>query len=218
MLKLENVCKSYREQQVLNGINLAIREREMVSIMGKSGAGKSTLLAVMAGLVRPDSGRVLFQGETISELDEESLAAFRLQHIGFIFQDFKLLPSLSVHDNILLAIYPRRDITAAEKERRIGDYTALVGLTDKLAEKVDNLSGGEKQRVAIARSLVNHPGLVLADEPTGNLDSATATEIMTLFMRLHRELDTTFLLITHDREVTAYTGKSYLLKDGGLVQ
>jgi putative ABC transport system ATP-binding protein len=190
----------------------------MVSIMGKSGAGKSTLLAVMAGLARPDSGQVLFQGESICELDEERLAAFRLQHIGFIFQDFKLLPSLSVHDNILLAIYPRRDITAAEKENRIGDYTARVGLADKLDEKVDNLSGGEKQRVAIARSLVNHPGLVLADEPTGNLDSATATEIMTLFMRLHRELDTTFLIITHDREVAAYTSKSYLLKDGGLVQ
>jgi ABC-type lipoprotein export system ATPase subunit len=190
----------------------------MVSIMGKSGAGKSTLLAVMAGLVRPDSGAVIFQGETISDFDEERLAAFRLQHIGFIFQDFKLIPSLSVHDNILLGIYPRRDITAAEKEKRIGEYAALVGLADKLDEKVDTLSGGEKQRVAIARSLVNRPGLVLADEPTGNLDSATATDIMTLFKKLHETMDTTFLIITHDRDIAAYTQKNFILKDGGLQQ
>jgi ABC-type lipoprotein export system ATPase subunit len=218
MLELRNVSKTYRGQQVLADINLEVREREMAGIMGKSGAGKSTLLAVMAGLVRPDSGEVLFQGETISDLDEERLAAFRLQHIGFIFQDFKLLPSLSVHDNILLGIYPRRDISAAEKERRIGDYAARVGLADKLEAKVDNLSGGEKQRVAIARSLVNQPGLVLADEPTGNLDSATATDIMTLFKKLHESLDTTFLIITHDRDIAAYTRKKFILKDGGLQQ
>jgi ABC-type lipoprotein export system ATPase subunit len=218
MLELRNICKSYRGQQVLADIDLAIREREMVSIMGKSGAGKSTLLAVMAGLVLPDAGQVLFRDEIISDLDEERLAAFRLQHIGFIFQDFKLIPSLSVHDNILLAIYPRRDIGKAEKEERISALAGQVGLAGKLGEKVDNLSGGEKQRVAIARSLVNKPGLVLADEPTGNLDRATSTEIMTLFMRLHRELDTTFLIITHDREIAAYTSKSYNLIDGGLTQ
>jgi ABC-type lipoprotein export system ATPase subunit len=218
MLKIQDVRKTFNGQTVLNDVCLTIGEKEMVSIMGKSGAGKSTLLAVMAGLVRPDAGQVIFQGETISDLNEERLAAFRLQHIGFIFQDFKLIPSLSVHDNILLAIYPRRDIGRAEKEERITALAGQVGLAGKLAERVDNLSGGEKQRVAIARSLVNHPDLVLADEPTGNLDSATATEIMTLFMRLHRQLDTTFLIITHDREVARYTGKSYNLIDGGLVQ
>jgi putative ABC transport system ATP-binding protein len=218
MLKIQDVRKTFNGQTVLNDVCLTIGEKEMVSIMGKSGAGKSTLLAVMAGLVRPDAGQVIFQGETISDLNEERLAAFRLQHIGFIFQDFKLIPSLSVHDNILLAIYPRRDIGRAEKEERITALAGQVGLAGKLAERVDNLSGGEKQRVAIARSLVNRPGLVLADEPTGNLDSATATEIMTLFMRLHRELDTTFLIITHDREIAAYTSKSYNLIDGGLTQ
>jgi ABC-type lipoprotein export system ATPase subunit len=190
----------------------------MVSIMGKSGAGKSTLLAAMAGLVKPDSGQVLFQGSNISDLDEEKLAAFRLQHIGFIFQDFKLIPSLSVYDNIMLGIYPRRDITAAEKEKRIRDFTGKVGLTGKLPEKVDNLSGGEKQRVAIARSLVNRPDLVLADEPTGNLDSSTAKDIMALFRKLHETLDTTFLIITHDRDIAAYTQKTFTLADGGLTQ
>jgi len=216
MLELRNITKSYREQPVLRAVDFTVGEREMVSIMGKSGAGKSTLLAVAAGLVRPDGGRVLFRGQDLGNLDEEGLAAFRLHHIGFIFQDFKLIPALSAHDNILLGIYPRRDIALPEKTRRIGEFAAQVGLSHKLDEKVDNLSGGEKQRVAIARSLVNHPGLVLADEPTGNLDSATAAEILALFKKLHATTDTSFLIITHDREVAAHTGKIFTLKDGGL--
>ena len=218
MLELQNISKSYGGQQVLADINLTVREREMVSIMGKSGAGKSTLLAVMAGLVQPDSGRVLFQDTVISDHDEEKLAAFRLHHIGFIFQDFKLIPSLTAHDNILMGIYPRRDIPAAEKEKRINELASQVGLTAKLTEKTDNLSGGEKQRVAIARSLVNRPGLVLADEPTGNLDSATAEEILSLFKELHQQMATSFLIITHDQDIAAQTQKTYILKDGGFVQ
>jgi ABC-type lipoprotein export system ATPase subunit len=218
MLELQNICKSYGGQQVLADINLTVREREMVSIMGKSGSGKSTLLAIMAGLVQPDSGRVLFQDTVISDHDEEELAAFRLHHIGFIFQDFKLIPSLTAHDNILMGIYPRRDIPAAEKEKRINELASQVGLTAKLTEKTDNLSGGEKQRVAIARSLVNRPGLVLADEPTGNLDSATAEEILSLFKELHQQMATSFLIITHDQDIAAQTQKTYILKDGGFVQ
>jgi ABC-type lipoprotein export system ATPase subunit len=118
----------------------------------------------------------------------------------------------------MLGIYPRRDITASEKGKRIRDLAGQVGLTGKLAEKVDNLSGGEKQRVAIARSLVNRPDLVLADEPTGNLDSSTAKDIMALFRTLHESLDTTFLIITHDRDIAAYTQKTFTLQDGGLTQ
>ena len=218
MLELQNIAKSYQGQKVLADINLEVREREMVSIMGKSGAGKSTLLSVMAGLVPPDSGHVIFQDSVISDLDEEKLAAFRLHHIGFIFQDFKLIPSLTAHDNILMGIYPRRDIPAAEKENRINELASRVGLTAKLAEKTDNLSGGEKQRVAIARSLVNRPGLILADEPTGNLDSATAEEIMALFKELHKSYATSFLIITHDQDIADQTQKIYILKDGGLAQ
>ena len=218
MLELRHISKSYGSQQVLANVNLGVQEREMVSIMGKSGAGKSTLLAVVAGLVRPDSGQVLFQNKNISDLDEEKLAAFRLHNIGFIFQDFKLLPSLSVHDNILMGIYPRRDILPAEKEKRINGLAGQVGLAAKLTEKTDHLSGGEKQRVAIARSLVNQPGLVLADEPTGNLDSGTAKEILQLFYELHQQLATSFMIITHDQDIAAQTQKSYILKDGGFVQ
>ena len=218
MLSLRNISKAYREQQVLSDINFEIREREVVSIMGKSGAGKSTLLAVMAGLIQPDSGQILFQDRVISDLDEEKLAAFRLQHIGFIFQDFKLIPSLTAHDNILMGIYPRRDISATEKEKRINELADQVGLTEKLAEKTDNLSGGEKQRVAIARSLVNRPNLILADEPTGNLDSATADEIMILFKELHQAHASSFLIITHDRDIADQTQKTYLLKNGELTK
>ncbi len=218
MLKLDKISKSYRQQQILVDIDLEIQEREMVSIMGKSGAGKSTLLAVIAGLAGTDSGHVLYRDKVISDLDEEQLADFRLHHIGFIFQDFKLIPSLNAHDNILMGIYPRRDISKAEKEKRINELASQVGLTAKLAEKTDNLSGGEKQRVAIARSLINRPGLVLADEPTGNLDSATAADIMALFKKLHHTHATTFLIITHDQEIADQTQKTYILKDGGLVQ
>lgn len=216
MLELRNVSKSYGSQQVLNGLNLKVPEREMISIMGKSGVGKSTLLAIIAGLVQPDAGQVLFGDDVISDLDEEKLAAFRLYHVGFIFQDFKLISSLSVHDNILLGIYPRQDISPAEKEQRIAELTQQVGLSAKSREIVDRLSGGEKQRVAIARSLVNRPGLVLADEPTGNLDQSTAEEIMLLFSHLYKKMATTFLIITHDRDIAAHTRKIFTLKDGGL--
>ncbi len=218
MLTLQNITKSYKKQQVLTDITLEIGQREMISIMGKSGAGKSTLLAILAGLIQPDSGQILFLNSVISSLDEEKLAAFRLHHIGFIFQDFKLIPSLTAHDNILMGIYPRKDIPADEKENRIDELADQVGLTAKLSEKTDNLSGGEKQRVAIARSLINRPDLVLADEPTGNLDSSTAQEIMMLFKKLHKTYATSFLIITHDRDIAAQTQKTYQLKDGGLNQ
>jgi ABC-type lipoprotein export system ATPase subunit len=214
MLKLENVTKQYKEQQVLKGLSLSLGEKEMISIMGKSGTGKSTLLGVISGLVKPDTGSILFQGRDISSLDEEGLAAFRLAHIGIVFQDFKLLPSLSVYDNILLGIYPRKDIPKQEKDGRIRSIADQVGIKHKLPEKVDNLSGGEKQRVAIARSLVNAPMLVLADEPTGNLDSTTADTIMELFSRLHSQLSTTFVIVTHDKDIAGKTQGTYILSEG----
>jgi lipoprotein-releasing system ATP-binding protein len=214
MLKLENVAKKYKDQQVLKGLSLSLGEKEMISIMGKSGTGKSTLLGVMSGLIKPDEGSILFQGKDISSLDEEGLAAFRLANIGIVFQDFKLIPSLTVYDNIFLGIYPRKDIPTQQKDGRIRSIADQVGIVHKLSEKVDNLSGGEKQRVAIARSLVNEPILVLADEPTGNLDSNTAESIMDLFDTLHAKLSTTFVIVTHDKDIAHRTHKTYILKDG----
>lgn len=218
MMHLRNISKSFREQQVLQHLNLHLHPGEMISIMGKSGTGKSTLLGIMAGLVKPNEGEVDYSGKRLHDLDEEQLAAFRLNHIGFIFQDFKLIPSLSVYDNIFLGIYPRTDIAKAEKARRIDEYIEKVGLSSKRDAKTDKLSGGERQRVAIARSLVNHPDLILADEPTGNLDAATADEIMALFTQLHQQSDTTFVIITHDADITRYTQKQFTLQHGDLQQ
>jgi ABC-type lipoprotein export system ATPase subunit len=214
MYKLENITKRFNGQQVLKGVSLAVGEKEMISIMGKSGAGKSTLLGVMAGLIRTDGGSIIFQDQDISSLNEESLAEFRLKHIGIVFQDFKLIPSLSVFDNVMLGIFPRRDVPKQEKADRIHALAEQVGLTDKLQETVDNLSGGEKQRVAIARSLVNAPTVVLADEPTGNLDEKTAGTILDLFDRLHQQLSTTFIIVTHDKDIAQRTQKIYSLQEG----
>lgn len=216
MFVLENITKSFKNQPVLKNLHLSVKEKEMVSIMGKSGAGKSTLLGIMSGLIMPDNGRALFNGDDLTHLDEETLAGFRLRHVGIVFQDFKLIPSLSVYDNILLGIYPRRDISKSDKAGRVHGLAKRVGLEHKLKEKADNLSGGEKQRVAIARSLVNHPDIVLADEPTGNLDSATADSIMALFSELHQTLETSFIIVTHDRDIAQKTDRTYILQEGEL--
>ncbi|MBN1957539.1 MAG: ABC transporter ATP-binding protein [Desulfuromonadales bacterium] len=217
MLSIAGVRKSFKGREVLHGIDLSLGKKKMVSIMGKSGSGKSTLLAITAGLLRPDAGKVLYDGFDVTLEDEDALARFRLKTIGFIFQDFKLIPSLSVNDNILLGIYPRKDIDKAEKQRRILELAEEVDLHDRLAEPVNNLSGGEKQRVAIARSLVNRPAIVLADEPTGNLDSKTADDIMALFQRLHQKHETSFLIVTHDQDIAARTEHIYRIQDGELM-
>lgn len=216
MLKLGQVAKRYKGQEVLKGVNLEVGEKEMISIMGRSGAGKSTLLGVMAGLIAADSGTITFRESDISGLDEERLAELRLRQIGIVFQDFRLIPSLSVYDNIMLGIHPRRDIAKQGKKERIVTLAGQVGLMDKLPERVDVLSGGEKQRVAIARSLVNHPAIVLADEPTGNLDARTAAAIMELFGELHQSLSTSFVIVTHDRDIARMTGKTYVIQEGVL--
>lgn len=217
MLSIKGVRKTYNGRSVLNGIDLSLGRKEMASIMGKSGSGKSTLLAITAGLLRPDEGKIFFDDFDIGKADEDALAEFRLRNIGFIFQDFKLISSLMIYDNILLGIYPRKDLDKAEKGRRIEVLAEEVGLVDRLKEKVNNLSGGERQRVAIARSLVNQPAIVLADEPTGNLDSKTADDILALFQKLHQTYATSFLIVTHDRDIAAGTERIYRIQDGELM-
>ncbi len=214
MLALKNITKQFQAQTVLKDISLEIDKKEMISVMGKSGSGKSTLLGIIAGLVKPDSGHVLFEGSHLETLDEERLAEHRLFKIGLIFQDFKLIPSLSTFNNILLGIYPIKDISKEEKHRRILKLCEQVGLEEKINSPVTTLSGGEKQRVAIARSLVKNPGLVLADEPTGNLDSKTAEQIMQLFKRLHRESDATFVIVTHNDDIARQTERTFHIHDG----
>ncbi|MCL4378794.1 MAG: ABC transporter ATP-binding protein [Actinobacteria bacterium] len=218
MLTLKQISKNYREQEVLENISFHLGEKEFVSIIGKSGIGKTTLLSIMAGLVTPNRGSVIFSGSDITHYSEEQLAEFRLKNIGIVFQDFKLIPSLSVYDNIFLAIYPRKDVGKVEKNKRVLDLINQVGLEGKENKIVDELSGGEKQRVAIARSLVNRPKLVLADEPTGNLDEATSDKIMELFGDLYKKFSTTFVIVTHEKDIARKTQKVYQLSKGMLSQ
>jgi ABC-type lipoprotein export system ATPase subunit len=216
MIKLESVSKKYGNQRVLENINFSVEENEFVSIIGKSGVGKTTLLSILAGMVAPDNGKIIFQGEDITDYDEEQLAHFRLFNVGVVFQDFKIIPSLSVYDNVYLAVYPRKDFSKKQKDERVKTIIAKVGMTHKIFQKVDDLSGGEKQRVAIARSLVDNPKLVLADEPTGNLDTKTSASIMELFQKLNQDLETTFIIITHDKDIANQTQRKYELTDKGL--
>ena len=211
MLKLQSISKKYGAQKILDAVDFTVGQKEFVSIVGKSGVGKTTLLSILSGLVRTDEGKIFFNDEDISNFDEEQLARFRLMNIGIVFQDFKSISSLSVYDNVYLALHPRKDIERDKRKDMVNEMVTLVGLKDKLDKLVDNLSGGEKQRVAIARSLVGMPKLVLADEPTGNLDERTSEEIITLFEKLHDELDTTFIVITHDKEIASKAQKSYQL-------
>ncbi len=211
MLTLQSVSKKYGDQQILRDVDFSIGTKEFVSIVGKSGTGKTTLLSILAGLVKPDKGDIFFNGENIAHYTQEQYAHFRLYNIGIVFQDFKIIPSLSVFDNVYMAVHPRRDIAREQKAAMVREIVERVGLARKLENVVDHLSGGEKQRVAIARSLVGKPKLVLADEPTGNLDEKTSESIMRLFHTLHQELDTSFVVITHDRDVARTAQKTYRL-------
>jgi ABC-type lipoprotein export system ATPase subunit len=216
MLKLQSISKKYGKQQILKNLDFFIKEKEFVSIIGKSGTGKTTLLSILSGLVKPDEGKIFFEGQDITDFDEEKLASFRLLNIGIVFQDFKIIPSLSVSDNVYLAIHPRNEIKKENKKEMIKNIVELVGLKHKIDETADNLSGGEKQRVAIARSLITQPKLVLADEPTGNLDEATSEAIIDLFQKLHQELSTSFIIITHDNDIAEKTQKTYQLTNCNL--
>ena len=216
MLKLNSVYKKFNQQKVLGNISIEIKTGEFLSIIGKSGVGKTTMLNILAGLIRPDEGSVNFKGEDLTSMSEEQLAEFRLHNVGIVFQDFKIFPSLSVSENIMLALYPRQDIAKSEQNRRIKEVLEQVELSHKVKEKAAILSGGEKQRVAIARSLVGRPTIVFADEPTGNLDTTTSDTIMTLFSKLHKDLSTSFMIITHDNDIAKQAEKIYELKASGL--
>jgi len=217
MIKLTSVSKQYGDQIVLDNINFSADEDEFVSIIGKSGVGKTTLLSILAGMVKPDSGKIIFQNQDITDYNEEQFANFRLMNIGIVFQDFKIIPALSVYNNVYLALHPRRDLNKQEKDKHIKNIVSQVGMSHKISQRIDDLSGGEKQRVAIARSLVGNPKLVLADEPTGNLDTKTSASIMELFQKLNKKLKTTFVIITHDKDIAAETQKKYELTDKGLI-
>lgn len=213
MITLRNITKSFGSLQVLKGIDLDIAQGEVVSIVGPSGAGKTTLLQIMGTLDSADSGSVVIDGTDISRLSQKALARFRNQRIGFVFQFHQLLPEFTALENVmipaLIAGTSRR-----EARQRAEELLAFMGLSDRATHKPAELSGGEKQRVAVARALVNKPAVVLADEPSGSLDSANKAELHALFFRLRDEMHQTFVIVTHDEQLAATTDRTIHMKDG----
>lgn len=220
MINLENVSKVYRtktiETTALNEINLKIEKGEFVSIMGPSGCGKSTLLNVIGLLDEPTDGKVMVAGEQIQNYNSKSISRFRNEKLGFIFQSFHLIPDLSVIDNVELPLLYRK---VGSKERKELSAAALesVGLKNRMDHFPSQLSGGQKQRVAIARAIVGNPAILLADEPTGNLDSHMGNEVMDILMKLNQENNTTIVMVTHDENMAKKTHRLLRLYDGSQV-
>ena len=210
MIKLENVDKSYGQEQVLKGITLGIDKGEFVSITGSSGSGKSTLLNLIGGMDRPDKGRVIVDGEEISSSSDENLTLYRRKKIGFIFQFFNLLPNVTVLENIRMPLL----LNGIDDENRARSFIRRVGLQGKETHFPFELSGGQQQRVAIARALVHDPDIILADEPTGSLDSQTGEEIMELIKELSSESWKTVVLVTHEAYLTKFADRTLKIRDG----
>ena len=213
MLNGKNIKKSYGSLQVLRGVSLSVSRRELVAIVGPSGAGKSTLLHILGTLDTPDSGEILLNDTLVSSLGPNQLAAFRNRHIGFVFQFHNLLPEFSAIENVMIpGMIAGRPV--AELEKRAGELLAMLGLSTRGRHKPSELSGGEQQRVAVARALVNNPDLILADEPSGNLDSKNAEDLHNLFFRLRDELGQTFVIVTHNNAFASMADRVIVMEDG----
>ena len=213
MIRLENITRSFGSLQVLKGINLEVEKGEIVSITGPSGAGKTTLLQIMGSLDRPDSGHVLYNGRDITSLDEKELSAFRNKHIGFVFQFHQLLPEFTAIENIAIPMLIAGN-SMKQANSRAKELLELLGLQDRADHKPSELSGGEKQRIAVARALANQPDVILADEPSGSLDTRNKEELHKLFFSLRDMLGQTFVIVTHDESLASMTDRTIHLLDG----
>ncbi len=217
MITLRNIHKSFGTLEVLKGIDLDIQAHEVVSIVGPSGAGKTTLLQIMGTLYKPDAGTVEIAGENVLRLSGNKLARFRCEHIGFVFQFHQLLPEFSALENVMIpGMIARRN--QAENKRRAMELLDFLGLADRAGHKPAQLSGGEKQRTAVARALMNRPDIILADEPSGSLDSHNKEELHKLFFKLRDEMGQTFAIVTHDETLASLTDRTIHLIDGLVAQ
>ena len=217
MLIAKGITKSYDDLQILKGINLEIKEGEVVSIVGSSGAGKTTLLQILGTLDRPDRGEVLMNGVNPFNLSANKLSAFRNTQIGFIFQFHQLLPEFTAVENIALpALIKCINLKDAKTEAM--KLLGLLGLENRAEHKPSQLSGGEQQRIAVARSLINRPGVIFADEPSGNLDSQNSSELHQLFFNLRDELNQTFVIVTHNNELADMTDRKLVMRDGLIIE
>lgn len=216
LLTAQNIHKRYGTVEILKGVDIALDQGEVVSIVGSSGAGKSTLLHILGTLDKADTGTVVLNNTNITQLQGNALAHFRNRHIGFVFQFHHLLPEFTALENVCIPGW----ISAAKKgdvKRRAEELLALLGLQHRLHNKPDALSGGEQQRVAVARALINQPAIVFADEPTGNLDSANAKELHALFFELRKTFQQTFLIVTHNEELARLSDRILHMKDGKII-
>lgn len=216
MVKASGIRKSYGSLNVLKGIEMEVKKGEVISIVGASGAGKSTLLHILGTLDTPDTGSLTIGGESISGKSSKSMAAFRNQSIGFVFQFHNLLPEFTALENVMIPGLIARKPEAAIK-RKAKEVMDLLGISHRLDHKPSELSGGEQQRAAVARALINDPALVLADEPSGNLDSKNAQELHQLFFELRRQLNQTFIIVTHNQQFAALADRTLEIKDGRVV-
>ena len=216
MIEATGIEKSFGTLKVLKGIDFSASDREVVSIVGASGAGKSTLLSILGSLSRPDAGKVLIDGTDIFALGEKQLAAFRNRKIGFVFQFHHLLPEFTAMENVLLPAMIGSNLSAAVKERARGLFEDL-GISERASHKPGELSGGEQQRVAVARALINSPSILCADEPSGNLDSKTRAELHNMFFTLRDKYGITIVIVTHDKDLAAMSDRTLEMRDGQFI-
>lgn len=216
MITCTNIKKAYQQLQVLKGVDLRIKEAEIVSVVGASGAGKSTLLHILGTLDRADSGELIIANTNVSQLSDKKLAEFRNKHIGFVFQFHHLLPEFTALENVCIPAFIAKQ-SKREAEQRAKELLALLGLEQRMEHKPSQLSGGEQQRVAVARALINSPAVIFADEPSGNLDSNNAKDLHQLFFTLRDQFKQTFVIVTHNEDLANMADRKLVMKDGMIV-
>lgn len=217
MIVGKNIQKKFGELEILRGVDLEIQQGEVVSIVGSSGAGKTTLLTILGTLDRPTSGEVLFDNEAVTSLNDKKLAAFRNKNIGFVFQFHQLLPEFTAIENVCIPALIAKT-SKKDAEKRAAELLDLFKLKDRIHHKPSELSGGEQQRIAVARALINSPKVVFADEPSGNLDSKNAAELHQLFFKLRAEFKQTFVIVTHNNDLAKMADRMLTMRDGRIVE
>ncbi len=216
MLVAKGIHKKYGDLEILKGIDINVEKKEVICIVGSSGAGKTTLLQILGTLDKPDSGTIEINGENILSLKGNKLADYRNKNLGFIFQFHQLLPEFSAVENVMIpALFG--DVSKSKAEKRAKELLDYLGLSERLKHKPSQLSGGEQQRVAVARALINEPSLIFADEPSGNLDSENSDDLHNLFFKLKEEMDQTFVIVTHNKELANMADRKLEMKDGLII-